>query len=149
MGSLGVGLLRRLCDLDLPQCAVHVHDAWRAHRRDRTVAREAGNLARLSGPGDALFGRLADLARLLPMLPLIGAGRTRLQPVYVEDVAEAVARLLADPVTASRTYETTAPSAYTLRELVGITLHLIRRRRAPVPAPLPQCPPPDPPFRAP
>jgi NADH dehydrogenase len=87
------------------------------------------------GPGDALFGALADLARLLPMLPLIGAGRTRLQPVYVEDVAEAVARLLADPVTAGRTYETTGPNVYTLRELVGITLRLIGRRRLLVPVP--------------
>src|SRR5207244_12692193 len=36
------------------------------------------------GPGDALFGTLAQLARLLPVVPLIGAGHTRLQPVYVE-----------------------------------------------------------------
>jgi uncharacterized protein YbjT (DUF2867 family) len=87
------------------------------------------------GPGDALFGTLADLARLLPILPLIGGGRTRLQPVYVEDVAEAVARMLADPVTASRTYETTGPDVYTLRELVEVTLRLIGRRRLLVPAP--------------
>jgi uncharacterized protein YbjT (DUF2867 family) len=48
------------------------------------------------GPGDALFGMLADLARPLPVLPLIGGGHTRLQPVFVEDVAEAVASILAD-----------------------------------------------------
>ena len=35
------------------------------------------------GPGDALFGTLAQLARRLPVLPLIGGGHTRLQPVYV------------------------------------------------------------------
>jgi NADH dehydrogenase len=87
------------------------------------------------GPGDALFGTLADLARLLPMLPLIGSGRTRLQPVYVKDVAEAVARMLADPATAGRTYETTGPDVYTLRGLVGITLRLIGRRRLLVPVP--------------
>jgi uncharacterized protein YbjT (DUF2867 family) len=87
------------------------------------------------GPGDALFGTLADLARLLPVLPLIGGGRTRLQPVYVEDVAEAIARMFADPGTAGRTYELAGPGVYTMRELVKITLRLIGRRRLLVPVP--------------
>jgi NADH dehydrogenase len=87
------------------------------------------------GPGDALFGTLADLARLLPALPLIGGGRTRLQPVCVEDVAEAVARILADHETAGRTYELAGPGVYTMRELVQITLRLIGRRRLLVPVP--------------
>src|SRR5882724_5493432 len=87
------------------------------------------------GPGDALFGTLADLARLLPVLPLIGGGRTRLQPVYVEDVAEAIARMAADPGTAGRTYELAGPAVYTMRELVEITLRLIGRRRLLVPVP--------------
>ena len=87
------------------------------------------------GPGDALFGTLADLARLLPVLPLIGGGRTRLQPVYVEDVAEAIARMLADPGTAGRTYELAGPGVYTLRELVRFTLRLIGRRRLLMPVP--------------
>ncbi len=87
------------------------------------------------GPGDALFGTLADIARLLPLLPLIGGGRTRLQPVYVEDVAEAIARVLDDPGTAGRTYELAGPGMYTLRELVQITLRLIGKRRLLVPVP--------------
>src|SRR5262245_45843541 len=81
------------------------------------------------GPGDALFGALADLARLLPVLPLIGGGRTRLQPVYVEDVAAAVAHILADPGSAGRTYELAGPGVYTLRELVRIALRVIGRPR--------------------
>ncbi len=87
------------------------------------------------GPGDALFTTLAHLARLLPVLPLIGGGCTRLQPVYVEDVAEAIARILADPGTAGRTYELAGPAVYTLRELVTITLRLIGRQRLLVPVP--------------
>ena len=84
---------------------------------DATIVRPSA----MFGPGDALFGTLANLARLLPVLPLIGGGRTRLQPVYVEDVAEAVARILADPGTVGRTYELAGPEVYTLRDLVRFT----------------------------
>ena len=98
---------------------------------DATIVRPCA----MFGPGDALFGTLADLARLLPALPLIGGGRTRLQPVDVEDVAKAVARMLADAGTAGRTYELAGPGVYTMRELVKITLRLIGRRRLLVPVP--------------
>jgi uncharacterized protein YbjT (DUF2867 family) len=87
------------------------------------------------GPGDALFGTLAHLARLLPVLPLIGGGRTRLQPVYVEDVAEAIARILADPGTAGGTFELAGPTVYTLRELFIIALRIIGKRRLLMPVP--------------
>jgi uncharacterized protein YbjT (DUF2867 family) len=81
------------------------------------------------GPGDAIFGTLASLARFLPVLPLIGGGRTRLQPVYVEDVAEAVVRILAAPGTVGRIYELGGPEVYTLRDLVRFTLCVIGKRR--------------------
>ena len=87
------------------------------------------------GPGDALFGTLADLARLFPVLPLIGGGGTRLQPVFVEDVAEAVARILANPGTVGRNYELAGPRVYTLRNLVEYTLHLVGKRRLLIPIP--------------
>jgi NADH dehydrogenase len=87
------------------------------------------------GPGDALFGTLADIVRLLPVVPLIGGGRTRLQPVYVEDVAEAIVRTLADRGTAGQTYELAGPGVYTLRELVSYTLNLIDKRRLLLPLP--------------
>lgn len=81
------------------------------------------------GPGDALFGTLAELARWLPALPLIGGGATRLQPVFVEDVAEAVAKILTDPGTVGQTYELAGPGMYTLRELVSMTLRFMGKRR--------------------
>lgn len=87
------------------------------------------------GPGDALFGTLADIVRLLPVVPLIGGGRTRLQPVYVEDVAEAIGRILADPGSAGRTYELAGPGVYTLRELVSFALRILDKRRLLVPLP--------------
>ena len=98
---------------------------------DATIVRPSA----MFGPGDALFGTLANLARLLPVLPLIGGGRTRLQPVYVEDVAEAVARILADPGTVCRTYELAGPGVYTLRDLVRFTLGVVGKRRLLMPLP--------------
>ncbi len=86
------------------------------------------------GPGDALVSTIAGLARVLPALPVIGA-RTRLQPVYVMDVVEAIARMLASPGTSGRTYELGGPTVYTLRELYTFTLHLVGRRRVLVPVP--------------
>jgi uncharacterized protein YbjT (DUF2867 family) len=86
------------------------------------------------GPGDALFGTLADLIRLLPVLPLIG-GHTRLQPVFVEDVAAAVVKILADPATVGQTYELAGPGVYTLRELVRMTLHIMGKQRLLIPVP--------------
>jgi NADH dehydrogenase len=87
------------------------------------------------GPGDALFGPLAALARLLPVLPLIGGGSTRLQPIFVEDVAEAISAILSDPGTVGRNYELAGPKVYTLRELVNMTLKLMGKRRLLVPIP--------------
>lgn len=107
----------------------------RARGRGEVAVRQAfpsATIVRSSamfGPGDALFGTLADVARVLPMLPLIGGGRTRLQPIYVEDVAEAIARMLADPGTAGRTYEVAGPRVYTWHELIRTALRLIGRRR--------------------
>ncbi len=99
--------------------------------QDATIVRPSA----MFGPGDALFGTLADLARLLPVLPLIGGGRTRLQPVYVEDVAAAVTRILADPKTVGRTYELAGPEVYTLRDLVRFTLRVIGKQRLLMPVP--------------
>jgi NADH dehydrogenase len=113
----------------------------RARGRGELVVRQAfpgATLVRPSamfGPGDALFGTLADIARLLPVVPLIGGGRARLQPVYVEDVAEGIVRMLADRESAGRTYELAGPGVYTLRELVGFALRLIDKRRLLVPVP--------------
>jgi len=113
----------------------------RARGRGELAVREAfpsATIVRPSamfGPGDALFGTLADIARLAPVIPLIGGGRTRVQPVYVEDVAQAIARILADPQTAGRTYELAGPRAYTLRELVSFVLRIINKRRLLVPLP--------------
>jgi uncharacterized protein YbjT (DUF2867 family) len=81
------------------------------------------------GPEDQFFNRFAAMAMFVPVLPLIGRGETRFQPVYVGDVADAVLKCLEDSATAGRTYELGGPKVYSFRELLEILLHEIRRRR--------------------
>ena len=113
----------------------------RARGRGELIVRQAfpgATIVRpgaMFGPGDALFGTLAALAQLLPALPLIGGGSTRLQPIFVEDVAEAISSILSDPGTVGRTYELAGPKVYTLHELVNMTLQLMGKRRLLVPIP--------------
>jgi uncharacterized protein YbjT (DUF2867 family) len=87
----------------------------------------------LFGPGDAFLNRLAGLARVLPVLPLFGTGETRLQPVYVRDVAEAVAHVLAAPVAKGQVYELGGPRVYTYKALVQLVLAQMERRRLLIP----------------
>ena len=87
------------------------------------------------GPGDSFLNRLAGIARQAPVLPLFGSGGTRLQPVFVENVAEACARVLADPSTQCRVYEIGGPRVYAYKELVRLVLERIDRRPAVIPVP--------------
>jgi uncharacterized protein YbjT (DUF2867 family) len=87
------------------------------------------------GPGDAFFNLLARLTRVLPVLPLFGTGATRLQPVFVGDVAEALARALVRPEAAGRTYELGGPHTYTYREILQLVLRQTGRRRLLLPVP--------------
>jgi uncharacterized protein YbjT (DUF2867 family) len=81
------------------------------------------------GPEDSFFNRFAALARISPVLPLIGGGRTLFQPVYVGDVADAVMRVLGDPATRGRVYELGGPRVYSFRALMEFMLASIGRRR--------------------
>jgi uncharacterized protein YbjT (DUF2867 family) len=82
------------------------------------------------GPEDQFFNRLAATAMISPVIPLIGGGGTRLQPVYVGDVADAVVRCLDDGAnSAGRIYELGGPRVYSLRALTELLLDEIRRKR--------------------
>jgi len=81
------------------------------------------------GPEDQFFNRFAAIAMLSPVLPLIGGGETRFQPVYVGDVADAVMKCLEDSASAGRLYELGGPKIYTFRELLDLLLSEIRRKR--------------------
>ncbi len=87
------------------------------------------------GPEDAFFNRFAAMARYSPALPLIGGGRTRFQPVYVGDVAEAVARSVDGAVEGGKVYELGGPNVLTFRECMQELLAVIDRKRLLVPLP--------------
>ncbi len=87
------------------------------------------------GPEDLFFNRFASMARFLPVLPLIGGGETKFQPVYVGDVADAVVAALANPDARGQTYELGGPGVYSFRQLMEIILGAVRRRRCLLPLP--------------
>src|SRR3984957_103281 len=81
------------------------------------------------GPEDQFTNRFASLARMAPALPLIGGGVTKLQPVYVGDVATAVADAVDGKTRVGATYELGGPEVLTMREIMEIILATIERRR--------------------
>lgn len=89
------------------------------------------------GPDDYFLNRIAGMARRSPVLPLFGRGLTRLQPVFVENVAEACLKVLDDPSTEGRVYELGGPKVYAYRDLVRLVAERIGRRPAAVPVPFP------------
>ena len=87
------------------------------------------------GPEDAFFNRFAALARMSPALPLFGGGETKFQPVYVGDVAEAIACALAGKAEAGAVYELGGPEVKTFRDLMDFTCATIGRKRLLAPMP--------------
>ena len=87
------------------------------------------------GRDDSLLNRFAEMATMSPALPMPGGGETRFQPVYVGDVAQAVARAVNDPSTAGKTSELGGPEVMTLRQILELVLAETRRERALAPLP--------------
>ncbi|MDH6230860.1 uncharacterized protein YbjT (DUF2867 family) [Mesorhizobium soli] len=81
------------------------------------------------GPEDQFFNRFANMARYSPVLPLIGGGETRFQPVYVGDVAESIARAVDGSIQRGTTYELGGPNVLTFRQCMEEMLQVIERRR--------------------
>src|SRR4029077_11234240 len=81
------------------------------------------------GPEDQLFNRFAALARLSPVLPLIGGGRSQFQPVYAGDVGKAIATSLAGKAKSATIYELGGPEVITFRQLLDRTQVWTGRKR--------------------
>jgi NADH dehydrogenase len=81
------------------------------------------------GPEDTFFNRFAAMARISPVLPLVGGGETRFQPVFAGDIAAAVVAAIEGHATRGPIYELGGPEILTFRQLMEFTLATIERRR--------------------
>ena len=89
------------------------------------------------GRDDAFLNTLVQLLKRLPAYRLFGWGQTRLQPVHVEDVAEAIARAFLPGAACPATYEFGGPRVFTYEELLRAVADRLGKRPASFPCPLP------------
>ncbi len=92
------------------------------------------------GPEDEFFNRFAamsahPMSNVAPFLPAIGGGKTKVQPVYAGDVAEAIANAVSNDEAAGKTYELGGPSTYTFKEIYEFIGETIDRKRLALPLP--------------
>ncbi|HET9821644.1 MAG TPA: complex I NDUFA9 subunit family protein [Burkholderiaceae bacterium] len=106
--------------------------ALRAAGLDLTIVRPSV----IFGADDRFLNTFARLQALVPVIPLAGVD-TRFQPVWVEDVAAAVARCVHDPATRGQTFEAAGPEVFTLAELVRLAGRWSGHERPIVPLPEP------------
>ncbi|HLG20695.1 MAG TPA: complex I NDUFA9 subunit family protein [Bdellovibrionota bacterium] len=117
-------------------------ETWfRAKLRAEKAVRESGlqwTILRPSwiyGPEDRSLNRFALFARIAPVIPIIGSGREKIQPVYVKDIAEIVARALYLPSTHHQTYDVGGPEAMTMKKIVQTMLRVQGKHRLVLPHP--------------
>jgi NADH dehydrogenase len=89
------------------------------------------------GADDAFLNKFAAMATFSPALPLIGGGVTKFQPVYVGDVAEAIARATVSPEAEGKTFELGGPSVWTFEDILKFILRETKRDRFLIPLPFP------------
>ena len=121
---------------DLQSPSLYARSKARAEEAVREIYPDAVILrpSVVFGPEDDFFNRFAAMARMSPVLPLIGGGHTRFQPVFVGDVAEAVAKAVAGEVPPG-IYELGGPAIKTFRELLEYICAVTRRTRGLLPIP--------------
>ena len=87
------------------------------------------------GPEDGFYNKFAEMARIAPALPLVGGGHTKFQPVYVDDVAEAVARAVDGKVEGGKIYELGGAEVKSFRTIIEDILRITCREKTLVPLP--------------
>jgi len=87
------------------------------------------------GEDDHFFSRFAAIIRSSPVLPLIGGGTTKFQPVLVDDVTAGLVELLKRPNTVGKTYEFGGPQIYSFKALLEFLVGTLDRQRLLIPIP--------------
>jgi len=116
---------------------VHAETLVRESGLDHTILR----LTMVFGPGGGHhFRTFATLAERVPLVyPVVGAGRAKLQPVWLDDVVEAILRSLERPVAIGQTYNVSGGSVLTLNQLIDAVLAAGCRRRLKLHVPTALC----------
>jgi len=89
------------------------------------------------GPEDGFFNRFGAMAAMSPVLPLIGGGHTKFQPVYVGDVGAAIVAALSLETAAGRTFELGGPGVYSFKALMELLCRETMHHRLLLPIPFP------------
>jgi NADH dehydrogenase len=106
-------------------------EAVRKNFPDATILRPS----LIFGPEDNFFNMFAEMARYLPVLPLIGGGKTRFQPVYVGDVAAAVMKAIENESAQGKIYELGGEEIVTFKEIMEKLFYYTERPRYLIPVP--------------
>jgi len=115
-----------------PDAASRYHQTkWQAEEIVRTAPLDATIFrpSLIFGQEDRSINLLAKIAAAAPAIPILGSGESRLQPVWVEDVAESFVRLLHNPIAQGKRFELCGPRVYTFNELIDLILRVKRISR--------------------
>jgi uncharacterized protein YbjT (DUF2867 family) len=88
------------------------------------------------GPGDGFINALAGVVRSFPVIPVVGSGQTRFQPVAVRDVADAFAAVVADPSTAGKIFELGGPDTLTYEQMLDLIAEKLGKKKPKVHIPV-------------
>ena len=113
------------------QTKADAEEAVRAHMPNAVIIRPSI----IFGQEDEFFNRFADMAKTVPVLPSIGGGTTKFQPVYVGDVAKAIVSAIETPDAAGRVFELGGPETYTFKEVLEYILETTDRKALLLPLP--------------
>ena len=115
-----------------PEAASRYHQTkWQAEEAVRAAGLDATIFrpSLIFGREDVSINLLSKIISYSPVVPIFGDGQNRLQPVWVEDVADCFLRALDRPVSSGKSYSLCGPRSYTVDELVGLILRVKKRNR--------------------